>query len=448
MNGVARWDTTGWSALGGGFGFIDPDASYSVQELFSVDRGAREELFAGGFFSKIEEKIGFDVARWDGSAWAPMGSGQGFWRGRIQAFALFDDGSGPAVHAGGRVYAAGGEEQRGVVRWDGARWESLPNNPYWEDPKDANVVSVTALGTFDDGSGEELFVAHQFGPAGVSRIQRFDGNDWSDAPGGPLVFGALSVDAFEAFDDGSGPALYAAGRFDASGAIPTANIARWDGAQWSAVGSGLGSGPNDRVRALAVFDDGTGPKLYAGGTFQGAGGVPLTNLAVWNGASWEDVGVNLGVVRDMVVADLPEFGGEVLVVCGGLDQAGGLSDLRGVAAWDGTSWYEARGNLPTNNALVLGLAAFPSVDGARRSELYLAHENQFLYRWDGVAWAAFTRTDVPVHRLASFAEEGPADGLWIGHSGRSVNGLRVPSVGVARWLVPRRPSLLSGPQRR
>jgi hypothetical protein len=41
-------------------------------------------------------------------------------------------------------------------------------------------------------------------------------------------------------------------------------IARWDGASWSALGSGTNGGS---VFALSVFDDGGGPALYAGGQF-------------------------------------------------------------------------------------------------------------------------------------------------------------------------------------
>jgi hypothetical protein len=35
------------------------------------------------------------------------------------------------------------------------------------------------------------------------------------------------------------------------------------------------------VFALTVFDDGTGPALYAGGTFNSAGGVPASRIAAW-----------------------------------------------------------------------------------------------------------------------------------------------------------------------
>ena len=44
------------------------------------------------------------------------------------------------------------------------------------------------------------------------------------------------------------------------------------------------------VFSLTVFDDGTGPALYAGGRFSEAGGVSVNSLARWDGEEWSDVG--------------------------------------------------------------------------------------------------------------------------------------------------------------
>ncbi|MFH0983158.1 MAG: hypothetical protein V2A79_16685 [Planctomycetota bacterium] len=96
-------------------------------------------------------------------------------------------------------------------------------------------------------------------------------------------FGLLGVDAdvnaITVFDDGTGPALYAGGAFTAAGGVLANRIAKWNGTQWSALGSGLTGGSSPYVSALAVFDDGTGPALYAGGEFTTAGGVPANRIA-------------------------------------------------------------------------------------------------------------------------------------------------------------------------
>src|SRR5207237_7983463 len=123
-------------------------------------------------------------------------------------------------------------------------------------------------------------------------VARYDGSAWS--PLGAGVNGRIG--ALIVFDDsrGGGPELYAAGKFDLAGGIPAANIARWNGAAWSAVGSGLPSAqPNDyTVLSLAVYDDGlgAGPALYAGGRFEAAGGATAPGLAKWDGAVWTPIG--------------------------------------------------------------------------------------------------------------------------------------------------------------
>jgi len=80
------------------------------------------------------------------------------------------------------------------------------------------------------------------------------------------------------FDDGTGPALYAGGIFASAGSGAVRNIAKWDGASWSALGSGLDGGGLE-VSALTVFDDGTGPALFASGKFTIAGGAPANHIA-------------------------------------------------------------------------------------------------------------------------------------------------------------------------
>lgn len=69
-----------------------------------------------------------------------------------------------------------------------------------------------------------------------------------------------------ACDDGAGAALYAGGLIDTAGGVPGDHIARWDGSDWSPLGSGM----SDSVLAPTVFADGGGPALYAGGTFASA----------------------------------------------------------------------------------------------------------------------------------------------------------------------------------
>ena len=85
------------------------------------------------------------------------------------------------------------------------------------------------------------------------------------------------VHALKEFDDGTGPALFAAGSFPGVGGASANRVAKWDGMNWSALDSGLYGGMN----ALEVFDDGTGPALFAGGGPSSING----GIAKWNGTN-------------------------------------------------------------------------------------------------------------------------------------------------------------------
>jgi HYR domain-containing protein len=87
--------------------------------------------------------------------------------------------------------------------------------------------------------------------------------------------------ALAVHDDGGGTALYVAGVFTSVGGIVGAlavnRIARWDGASWSALGSGM----NGNVMDLLTYDDGSGPALFAAGDFTSAIDSADSFLAKW-----------------------------------------------------------------------------------------------------------------------------------------------------------------------
>jgi hypothetical protein len=134
------------------------------------------------------------------------------------------------------------------------------------------------MAVFDDGGEPALYAGGFFQHAGavtLSNFARWNGTAWSAV--GNFSGNAL---AMAIFDDGAGggPALYVAG---APGGTLTQCIARWNGSSWSTpVGGGLTGGTSGAIgRALAVYDSGSGPGLYIGGSFTSAGGVPANNIA-------------------------------------------------------------------------------------------------------------------------------------------------------------------------
>jgi len=124
--------------------------------------------------------------------------------------------------------------------------------------------SGSVMAVFDDGRGEALYVAGDLISAGgrqVSLIGRWDGQRWEsveDASG--LGLGGGGVAALAVYDDGRGPALYAAGSFDRAGGQFVRGIARWDGAQWEPLEGPLGIGVEGTAQAMAVYDPGDGAR--------------------------------------------------------------------------------------------------------------------------------------------------------------------------------------------
>src|SRR5215472_11229399 len=106
-----------------------------------------------------------------------------------------------------------------------------------------------------------------------------------------------SVNAAVVDDSGN---LYIGGNFTIVGDVFASGIAKWDGTNWSALGSGV----NNTVFALAV----SGSNVYAGGYFNMAGGVPC-QVAKWDGSSWSALGSATGL--NSSVSALAALGNDV-----------------------------------------------------------------------------------------------------------------------------------------
>jgi len=267
VNNVAKWNGTQWSALGSGLGIPGCDSCGYVLALAVFDDGSGPALYAGGLFTASGGEAVNSIAKWTGTRWSALGTGLG---GSVNAFTVFDDGGGSALYLGGVFTHIGGERFNYVAKWDGTRWFHLGSG------MDGQYPSVLALTVFDEGSGPALYAGGGFTTAGgvaANFIARWDGAQWS-ALSSEMD---SSVRALTVFDEGSGPALYAGGGFTTAGGMLVNNIAKWSGTQWWALSGGM----NRRVNALTVFDNRTGPALYAGGEFTTAGDSASSRIAAW-----------------------------------------------------------------------------------------------------------------------------------------------------------------------
>lgn len=347
--------------------------------------------------------------------------------GTVYALIVFDDGSGPAVYAGGDFSEAGSVTVNNIARWDGVEWSAL-FGPV-PGPVGTGVQGeVRALAVFDDGSGPALYVGGTFLFAGgvmANRIARWDGAAWSglsDESGTGV--GLTKVSALAVFDEGAGPALFVGGEFGSAGGAAATNIARWDGSAWSSLpGGGVFGGGGSEVYALTVFDDGTGPLLHVGGDFIFAGGQVVSDIATWDGESWsalvvpDGIGVGGAVgefpsVRAMTVHD--DGGGPALYVAGTFTSAGGPGGLavNRIARWDGDAWGALGGEGGVGaNGTVLALSSFNDGAGAAlfvggtftSAGGVLANR---MARWSGTSWSALG-TGVSGGHVFALAAVGP-----------------------------------------
>ena len=297
---VAKWNGNTWSALGLGL-TATPSGTASVSSFAVFDDGTGPALYVGGLFSQAGATSVSNLARWDGTTWSDVGGGVSVsvYAAWVSAMAVFDDGSGPALFVGGLFSSAGGVLAQNVAKWGGISWTSLGSGLSPSPSSTPQSPGAFAMAVFDDGTGPALHIGGRFALAGtvpVSNLARWDGSTWSDVGGGVGSYTQpATVSSFTVFDDGQGPALFVGGSFlNAGGLLSVGSIARWDGSSWSSPGGGIGiSSYPGVIGDIAVFDDSTTPALYATGRFTTAGGLPASSIARWDGSSWTALGQGL-----------------------------------------------------------------------------------------------------------------------------------------------------------
>ena len=169
---------------------------------------------------------------------------------------------------------------------------------------------------------------------------------WDTTLGNPGI-NSGNVSNFVAWNDGTGEKLYVGGSFTNIGGNGLADrIASFDPAtgQWSNLGSGLTQGNTSvYVSAMVPWDDGTGEKLFVSGQFFSAGGLESANsFAAWDGTSWTGLGAGFTqivprVINKMLPLDI-DGNGEKLYLGGNFENIGGLVGNRGIAVFDGTTF--------------------------------------------------------------------------------------------------------------
>ena len=346
--------------------------------------------------------------------------------GSVAALAIFDDGLGPALYAAGSFSQSGQTAANRIARWDGQAWSPLGSG------LGGGLRGVRALIVFDDGNGSAIYAAGDFTTAGgapAGRIARWNGAIWSAVCAG-LAMG--EAEALAVFDDGGGPALYVGGSFLKAGGASARRLAKWDGTQWTEVGSGL----NGTVFALHVANSGGQPALFVGGNFTMAGGQPAPGVARWNGAVWSSLGSGIqGTVRAMAGT---AGANQHLFVGGIFSQAGGIP-ASNVARWDGTAWsaLDPLGVNDTVNALAFyDDLSGPALYAAGRFTSAGTVPASAVARWNGSTWSALDSglsyvAGLPIAAALLADDAGPIPSLTVGGAFSAAGA--IPSANIAQW---------------
>ncbi len=263
---VARWDGSQWHEMGTGFNSF-------VRTLLALPDGS---VIAGGQFTMtIGPRQNNLIARWDGTNWTPLGLGLD--AGSCRALVLTDSGD---IVVAGSFLQADDQPAWGVARWNGKNWSKLGNNTL--------------------GGGVSGFLTPEPSPTLIY--------DVVEMPNGDIIVG---------------------GNFSQADGISATGIARWDGTQWHA----LGSGTQGIVRALELLENGD---LLVGGSFGSAGGFPANGLACWDGTDWHAVGSGFtGTNSNSPYAFATTPNGDI-VVAGAFQVVGGLT-VNNIAKWSPTT---------------------------------------------------------------------------------------------------------------
>jgi hypothetical protein len=267
-NFVARWSGTNWSALGAGVGGAPP-GYFPVVYALAV---SGTNMYAGGLFTSAGGTPASRIAKWNGSSWSALGAGiagAGFGGGYVGALAVM----GSDLFVAGSFLSAGAVAANNIAKWNGTNWSALGPGTGGTYPYYGIVYALVV-------SGSDLYVGGNFVQAGgnaANSVAKWDGTNWSAV--GTGMNGSVSALAVFGTD------LYAGGVFTMAGGNPANHIARWNSGNWSALASGM----DNIVEALAV----SGIELYAGGWLTNAGGIAANYIAKWNESSWAALGSGL-----------------------------------------------------------------------------------------------------------------------------------------------------------
>jgi hypothetical protein len=285
----------------------------------------RNKIYVAGNFSHadtVQSVNGF--AQWNGTYWERIGGpGYEVALGLRHIMKIFDD----TLYLGGFFYAPNNY----MAIWPMAgSWQ--PHSP------SSDFSGLTSSGTLHGGIDDfiiynnELYAAGSFININVgttnfqqaNNIAKWNGTFWETVgtPPGVSKYDFVDISFLECMLTYNNE-LYIFGSFDSVGAIPTYNVGKWDGNQWSDIGAGQTNHPYYNPNGLfsaTIYNN----EIYTAGTYP--------EIFKWDGSNWSIFANVNHNVYDMI-----EYNGD-LIVTGAFTTINGIT-VNGIARWDGQSWH-------------------------------------------------------------------------------------------------------------
>ena len=310
-----------WSALG-----ITSDPGAVTQNAMVM--GDDGKLYVGGAMTAWDGDTNDEyVVAYDFSAqtWDNVGDTAAM-NGTIFDLVKGPDGG---IYAAGLFTNAGGDADADyIAKWTGSAWEAVgqPNSG------GATIVNFRALAFGSDGT---LYATGNFtnleGVANADYVAKWDGSNWAALGTG---FDASGRDLVVSPTTGS---LFATGEFTTAGGTGVNYVAEWNGSAWAAMSTGLAGG----VTAGLSIDTDSAGVIHVVGEFTTAGGVNADYIAKWNGSVWAEVGGGLDAAANKI-----DFSSGTFWIVGSFTQSGMLTIADRIAQWNGSSWVHPDINFP------------------------------------------------------------------------------------------------------
>lgn len=339
VNGITRWNGTGFESLGGG-------VDYCIQSCPVVVGVTRfqEDIYCSPTGFSIG---GFDpkgLARWDGEAWFPVSTGLTFFSGTDGIATEFIS-TDSVLYIFGNFHMAGQDTANSVAFWDGSELQGMGFPYIYLSDNFVNISSaiihenvIYVGGNFSSAPGKE----------GTLDFAAYDSGVWfslARIKGPNDNIGALAVYNGE---------IYLAGNFRVSSGNAGNAIMKFTNGTLVDVGGSFDS-ELANVRSLIVYKG----NLYAFGLFNSVGGgIPAKNMARWDGEKW--CGFNFDFDGRVSTAAVLE---DQLYIGGGFRRIDG-DTFNYVAFWEGELIPDTCGEVAVHSssgiAIELGFQLFPN----------------------------------------------------------------------------------------